>query len=49
MNQYNTYRLTWWMDSGCYHEEFDTLKEAIAKGQRVEDMGCTKWDVKGLP
>ena len=49
MNQYNAYRLTWWMDSGCYDEVFDTLKEAMAKRQRVEDMGCTKWGVEGLP
>lgn len=50
MNHYNAYRLTWWMDSGgCYYEVFDTLKEAMVKKQRVEDMGCIKWSVEGLP
>lgn len=49
MTNYSAYELTWWTDAGCFDETFDTLKEAMSKKNRVEDMGCTNWDIKGLP
>jgi len=48
MTVYNAYELTWWDDAGCYSEVFDTLAAALSKRNRVENMGCTKWDIKGL-
>ena len=45
---YSAYELTWWDDAGCYSEVFDTLAEALSKRNRVENMGATKWEFKGL-
>jgi len=45
---YSAYELTWWTDAGCYSEVFDHLAEALSKRNRVENMGATKGEIKGL-
>jgi len=48
MTVYSAYELTWWDDAGCYSEVFDHLADAISKRNRVENMGVTQWEIKGL-
>ena len=42
------YKLTWWMDCGCFDEVFDTIDEALSKRHRVEDMGAYKTTIEGV-
>jgi len=42
------YEATWWHDSGCYSDTFDTAGEARRKCMREEEMGAYKYTIKRL-